>query len=663
MDEIAKKTMKELHELSEIDIYALYSKFKNLETRVGTMEDANKNFVIAKYQLLHFEFLSAVEYMEWAESVYIANDDRAALVLLYTSLLGCFRKLGDGEKSRMYAERAITLAEELNDDYCMINAYIYGAVNAMYMDDPETGLKYIERTEALLEASGSLLHRAHHFHNLAYSYTFRKDYDRVIEYCERAYCAYVEFYGTDRARNVLIALINKSSGYADKGEHRRAIEILKRALEIAEQENYVQITLIALKALAEAYHTSKEYESALSMIKRYDHTYMTWMLEKLAYPKDENEELQRKLEFAQDLEMVKSAELVEKRRFLEQLSTTQKFVQRIGSRLTSATEIGEIFRIVCDAAKELFLYDGISMGFVEEDRLVVSYIDSEDMRDVQLPIYIPMSSREHISVHCVKSNRDLKVDSLEEYLALFNPPNAEEMRSHRMPYNESMMFIRMVHEDKVFGFITVQKREPGVYSDEEFEAIRAVGSFVSIAVNNVMKTAMLEEKVRQLEIIMLRDEVTWLENRRSYNSYMDELTAEDKEYMLLFADMNHLKQINDSLGHDVGDLYLTAFADILKTHVREYRKFRISGDEFVVILPCLCIEKAYELIEKIKAECAKIKIAEYPLSLAIGCGMRNRGENPDRVFTVAEARMYLDKHDYHKQHESMIYRLKADEGA
>lgn len=642
------QSFKDVYEYCEININEAYRQRRKSDAETASIADADKDYIIARYHMINSEFYVAREYFELAEVIYTAHGDQVALALLYSQMAHCFRSVGEKEKSEEYIEKAVEISKKTGEPYCLINSYIHGASNAFFQDEKAEGLKYNELLRPLIK-EGSKLQYGHYCHNLAFAEFAEGNYEEFVKYCETAYDAYRAYHGNDRSRNVLIAANNKAEGYVHLEEYDKAIALFEYVVRGSREEGHIQILMHALMQESELYYNLKDYKNAFLTFKDYIEIYRTWLQERLNNPEDENQELKRKLEIAQDLEMVKSAEYIEKKHFLEQLLASQKFVREVGSHLISATDIEEIFVIICKAAKKLFMYDNISMGLIEGDYLVVRYLKNEDGTEEELPVVMPLDSKDYISTTCLTQNRDIKLNSVEEFINLIQPADIEETIRERDAYNESLMFVRLMHEGRAFGVITVQKKEPNVYSDEAFSAIQAMGSFVSIAINNVFKTQAIEDKVRELEVITLRDELTYLENRRSYNLYVDELVRNNVEYMLIFADMNHLKQINDGIGHNNGDLYLITLANIIKSCVKDYRKFRLSGDEFAVIIPNPSIEYTYELVEKIKRECAKIDIGEYPLAIAVGCGIRNRNENPDKVFSQAEARMYLDKHDYHKR--------------
>ena len=90
-----------------------------------------------------------------------------------------------------------------------------------------------------------------------------------------------------------------------------------------------------------------------------------------------------------------------------------------------------------------------------------------------------------------------------------------------------------------------------------------------------------------LHFLSLTDDLTGLYNRRGFftlaDHHLKKIRRQRTEYCLLFADLDNLKVINDTYGHQEGDKALTSFSSILRTTFRESDVIaRIGGDEFVV---------------------------------------------------------------------------------
>jgi diguanylate cyclase (GGDEF)-like protein len=158
-----------------------------------------------------------------------------------------------------------------------------------------------------------------------------------------------------------------------------------------------------------------------------------------------------------------------------------------------------------------------------------------------------------------------------------------------------------------------------------------------------------EEALRTLSLI---DELTGLHNRRGFFALAEQqlkiANRMKKEMLLIFADLDHLKWINDTLGHHEGDLALIEAAGILKETFRTSDIIaRIGGDEFVITTEA--VETSVNvlitrLLENLDSHNAKGD-RRYKLSLSTGI-TRYEPENPcsiDELLRRADALMYEAK--------------------
>ena len=214
--------------------------------------------------------------------------------------------------------------------------------------------------------------------------------------------------------------------------------------------------------------------------------------------------------------------------------------------------------------------------------------------------------------------------------------------------------------DRLIQYESEQKREDGTslyllvtataYRGADGELLGIVEDFKDISERKRM-----EEELRSLS---LRDELTGLYNRRGFMTLADrELKMADRlkrGIFMLYADLDGLKTINDTLGHKVGDMAIREAATVLKETFRGSDIIgRIGGDEFV-ILP---IGIAGDNLEVITSRLQKIidkkngKISRsYKLSLSIGVAYYDP-ENPvtmDELLIKADAMMYEHKRNKRK---------------
>lgn len=135
---------------------------------------------------------------------------------------------------------------------------------------------------------------------------------------------------------------------------------------------------------------------------------------------------------------------------------------------------------------------------------------------------------------------------------------------------------------------------------------------------NVTDYVREQEKV---EFIAYHDNLTQLPNRRSLEKKVNELISKNKKFALFFIDLDGFKIVNDTLGHDIGDLLLKEVGRIFEETLRvEDYIFRIGGDEFAVILN-FSDEKDIEIVaNKIIENINKpIKIKNH--NLYVGCSI------------------------------------------
>lgn len=128
------------------------------------------------------------------------------------------------------------------------------------------------------------------------------------------------------------------------------------------------------------------------------------------------------------------------------------------------------------------------------------------------------------------------------------------------------------------------------------------------------RTAALLEANRRLEEMAMTDALTGLRNRRSALSLLsEEWTQSGKDgfpLACIMIDADNFKQINDTYGHDAGDVVLQQLSRQLKNSVRtDDIVCRLGGDEFLAICPRTPLEGAMRVAEKIRAEVETLRIS------------------------------------------------------
>jgi diguanylate cyclase (GGDEF)-like protein len=120
------------------------------------------------------------------------------------------------------------------------------------------------------------------------------------------------------------------------------------------------------------------------------------------------------------------------------------------------------------------------------------------------------------------------------------------------------------------------------------------------------------------------DPLTGLLNRRGFDRRIGSM-PEERSYSMLVLDIDRFKQINDVYGHPIGDIVISAVADMIRENVRsEDLTVRYGGEEFIAWLPDTSLVRARVVAERIRQACERIYIAECPsakVTVSIGVGL------------------------------------------
>jgi diguanylate cyclase (GGDEF)-like protein/PAS domain S-box-containing protein len=155
----------------------------------------------------------------------------------------------------------------------------------------------------------------------------------------------------------------------------------------------------------------------------------------------------------------------------------------------------------------------------------------------------------------------------------------------------------------------------------------------------------------ELDRIARSDSLTGVSNRRDFGDKLDAALArcrrEEEGIALLCLDIDRFKEINDGHGHLVGDAVILAFADRLKTVLREDDLIaRLGGDEFMVLLENPGPETSSIVADKIVAamrEPIRVNDLSLPVSVSIGVAYSPVALPADQLMSRADAALYAAK--------------------
>jgi len=172
--------------------------------------------------------------------------------------------------------------------------------------------------------------------------------------------------------------------------------------------------------------------------------------------------------------------------------------------------------------------------------------------------------------------------------------------------------------------------------------------FLVKAINSLISERETSAALQEREHLMYLDPLTGLNNRLFFNLKEVNLQNYGFPQAIFMFDLNRLKQINDTMGHHVGDIYITAFGDILQKIFEGHMICRMGGDEFLVIMVETNEKVVQEKIANLKDKVnMKITFNEHLIEhvdVAIGYTMRfDQSESLRDKMIEADNAMYVNK--------------------
>ncbi|MCM2359772.1 MAG: sensor domain-containing diguanylate cyclase [Geobacteraceae bacterium] len=167
------------------------------------------------------------------------------------------------------------------------------------------------------------------------------------------------------------------------------------------------------------------------------------------------------------------------------------------------------------------------------------------------------------------------------------------------PPLRSVLCVPVKSKNRILGVVelvnTVQER---CFDEADLTILSTIADYAAIAIEN----ARYFQKVNELAIT---DGLTGLYNSRHLHNLLDYEVARASRYeadlSLVFIDLDHFKNVNDTYGHLVGSRLLTEVGNLVLRHIRKVDiAARYGGDEFVIVLPNISKAGAYRMSAKLR---------------------------------------------------------------
>ncbi len=278
---------------------------------------------------------------------------------------------------------------------------------------------------------------------------------------------------------------------------------------------------------------------------------------------------------------------------LERRNEELKLFVEIGTAITSSLDLQEILRIIMEKVSQLLKPRTWSLLLVDQATGEMTFEIAVSPAAEQL-MEMRLQPGEGIAGWVVEHGEALLIPDVSKDIRFAKQvDDAVEFVTH------SIVCVPIKSRNNCLGVIElINSLDESDFSQADLQVLSAIADYAAIAIENARHLG----KVREL---VITDDLTGLYNSRHLHVLLDLEFERAKRYhtplSLVFIDLDHFKEVNDTHGHLVGSRLLTEIGQLVKANLRTVDfAARYGGDEFVLILPNTAKEGALAVAGKLR---------------------------------------------------------------
>jgi len=339
------------------------------------------------------------------------------------------------------------------------------------------------------------------------------------------------------------------------------------------------------------------------------------------------------LRIAQDI-----ANDVEHHRMLER-------VLEVSARLAEASDVEAVLQAVCDGIQDALGFEKVMISLTEEpDGMLVPVAAVGWPTDAPaldhaagLRSLEPLFTGDYEVAGCYL----LPAEVAEQRLGIDNFPYRSELNG-RGPHawSRHWLLVPLMEGERRIGLIWVDDpRDRLLPTGARLQALRLFANQAVAALHSSRQAVRLRHEATH-------DTLTGLPNRRAFRSRVVREIDGGAGFALVLCDMDNLKTVNDTHGHDAGDKALQMLADALRSQLRRSDEaYRVAGDEFAVVLPRAAQLDAERVMRRLRHAVLESVLPQTgdPIVASFGIALFQPGDDPEQIVARADAALYQAK--------------------
>ncbi len=430
----------------------------------------------------------------------------------------------------------------------------------------------------------------------------------------------------------------------------KALAMYSEALVIGEELGTTIQSYRIYRRLAEVFEQKGHYRKALEYYRRFVHGRRA-IIDEDAELKLEHLAVQHAADRAESetrLYRLRNSELRQKSQELEEANRRLALITRMGQEITASLDLEKLMQTVYSHVNQLMDAAILGIAIYRENVGMIDYRFFIEKNQRMTPFEVDVSSETSFGAWSIRTGREVVVNDVsQEYHGFVNslagtPGGAA-----------SLVYLPLRIRGRIVGLLTVQSYKRFAYSELNVEALRALASFIAIAMDNSLIFEQVQAANEQIRHMAHHDNLTELPNRRLLSEFLAEYLSlarrNSQGFAVLYIDLDSFKPINDEFGHGSGDGVLKEVATRLKTTLRESDTVaRVGGDEFVAVIRDVdnpdAIEKTVQKILAAVSEPIFVGEEERHVEASIGISQfPHDGTTTDELIHHADEAMYRAK--------------------
>lgn len=271
--------------------------------------------------------------------------------------------------------------------------------------------------------------------------------------------------------------------------------------------------------------------------------------------------------------------------------------------LIGTHSLRDLLKIIITTYRNVFDLDKVSLVLIDQDYELLRFLDETGLQLDQLP-----------GLKLFADSAELEAWFDHDLLPILTHYEAghESLFSPLDNILQSVALVPLVRQGRLIGSLNLGSHEADRFQESNStDFLQRLAAIISICFENSLN-------ISRLERVGMTDALTCVYNRRFFEQRLVEIVSNSirhqYELSCMFLDVDWFKTVNDSQGHQVGDLVLQEVAGIINEYLRAGDMMaRYGGEEFVVLLPQTPISDALAVAERIRK-----KMASHQFNLAEG---------------------------------------------